>query len=225
MKCQILTSKDPPNTTHTDSPVSKPSPRPPPPTSSYLRCCQYLYHYLSLASYYPLSPPLLPAVSPLCYHHRILHLPCQPKINSTPDPSLSPCLLTSEGRYLAILNSLSSISLTNSANDVNKHTHINTHLLCYHNHGNAAAVGGRLPKNFTMWSEQRGKAEPGLWRPTLEMSASIMVLWFSWVGPGIAITLWLFIPVTENTTYVKMLIHSKLNWWKGLFISVKLSSM
>lgn len=99
------------------------------PQLSYLRRCQSSYHYLSLASYHPLSPPLLPAVSSPCYHHTILHLPCQLKINSTPDPSLSPCVLTSEGQYLAILNSLSSISLTNSTNDVKTHTHIHTQAL------------------------------------------------------------------------------------------------
>lgn len=96
MKCQILTSKDPPNTANTDSPVSKPPQdhHPQQPLISAVSW-QSLYHYLSLASYHPLSPPLLPAVSPLCYHNSILHLPCQSKINSTPHPSLSPCLLTS----------------------------------------------------------------------------------------------------------------------------------
>lgn len=90
-------------------------------------------------------------------HPIVFHLPCQLKINPCLDQSLSLCLLISEGQYLAILNSLSSVSLTNTANDVNKHSHTNTH--CYHNSGSTAAARGQLLKNLTMWSEQRGKTE------------------------------------------------------------------
>lgn len=110
--------------------------------------------------------------------------------SSTRSVSVS-LLVDHGGRSLAFLNSLSSISLTNSANDVKKHTHTHTHLHCYHSLESKATVAGRLLKNVPMWSEWRGNA------PTLEMSAPIMILWFSWVGPGIAITLWLFIPVTK----------------------------
>lgn len=51
-----------------------------------------------------------------------------------------------------------------------------------------------------MWSghKEKTETESSFEKLTLEMSAFIMVLRFSWVGPSIAITLWLFIPVTEN---------------------------
>lgn len=66
-----------------------------------------------------------------------------------------------------------------------------------------------------MWSEQRGKTESSLRRPTLEMSASVMVLWFRWVGPGVAVTFGLFVPVTEKCTKMKNVNSLGVKWGKG----------
>lgn len=58
----------------------------------------------------------------------------------------------------------------------------------------------------SMRSEQKTGLKCVL-RPTLEMPASIMVLWFGWMCPGIAVTLWLLISRTESEPSQQILMN------------------
>lgn len=99
------------NTPVTNPPTDHCRPAPPPPSVQ-------LSVFLSL----PVSAILLSIICPsACCFSSVLSSHCprprQLKINSTPD--LSASSLASDGQYLAILNTLSNISLTNR----NTHTH------------------------------------------------------------------------------------------------------
>lgn len=109
------------------SPVTKSATWPPPPMwSSALNTVIYTVINPMITTY--LWHPIIHYHSPPCCFTSLLSSHYAPASMSledefSPNLSLSPCLLTNEGQGLAILNSLTSVSLTNSTNDGFTHTH------------------------------------------------------------------------------------------------------